>query len=129
MTFRQLVSEKLGRVLGVLSHPHRLHIIEELRREERDVASLQAALGISHSGVSQHLALLRSHALVVERREGRHVFYRLQKPELAGWLLDGLRFIEPGAEQTELRAAVRDARALWGGPPSRRRAVARRREG
>ena len=121
MAFRALVSDKLGRMLGVLSHPHRLRIIEELGPDERDVASLQSALGISHSGVSQHLAQLRSVALVAERREGRHVFYRLPDPNLAAWVLEGLRFIEPGEAETELRTAVRDARALWGG--ARRRAT------
>lgn len=115
MTFRVLVTAKLGRMLAVLSHPHRLRIVEELGTTERDVASLQAALGISHSGVSQHLAQLRSHGLVAERREGRRVFYRLPQPGVAQWLLDGLRFIEPGAEHTELRSAVRDAREAWGG--------------
>lgn len=120
MPYRSLVSAKLGRLLAVLSHPHRLQIIEELGVLERDVASLQAALGISHSGVSQHLAMLRSHGLVAERREGRHVFYRLVQPDLAAWLVDGLRFIEPGAEQIELRAAVRDARATWGAVSNKR---------
>ena len=123
MTFRAIVSDKLGRMLGVLAHPHRLRIIEELGPDERDVASLQSALGISHSGVSQHLAQLRSLALVVERREGRHVFYRLPQPNLAAWLLEGLRFIEPGEAETELRTAVRHARATWGG--SRKRPPAR----
>lgn len=119
MTFRAIVSDKLGRMLGVLAHPHRLRIIEELGPDERDVASLQSALGISHSGVSQHLAQLRSLALVVERREGRRVFYRLPRPSLAAWLLDGLRFIEPGDAETELRTAVRHARATWGGSRKR----------
>jgi DNA-binding transcriptional ArsR family regulator len=120
MPYRSLVAAKLGRMLGVLSHPHRLRIIEELGLLERDVASLQDALGIRHSGVSQHLAQLRSHGLVAERREGRHVYYRLVQPGLAAWLLDGLRFIEPGPDQAELRAAVRDARASWGAVASTR---------
>ena len=100
-------------MLGVLSHPHRLRIVEELGLEERDVASLQTILGISHSGVSQHLAQLRSQSLVAERREGRHVYYRLPQPELAWWLLDGLRFIEPSEEQMELRSAVQKTRESW----------------
>jgi DNA-binding transcriptional ArsR family regulator len=120
MTFRILVTEKLGRMFGVLAHPHRLRIVEELGSEERDVASLQGALGISHSGVSQHLAQLRALELVVERREGRHVFYRLMNPELATWILDGLRFIEPSQEQLSLRSAVKHARALWGSTPPKR---------
>jgi len=129
MTFRAIVSDKLGRMLGVLSHPHRLRIVEELGPEERDVASLQSALGISHSGVSQHLAQLRSLALVVERREGRRVFYRLPQPHLALWLLEGLRFIEPGKAETELRTAVRTARATWGGSRKQPAARARKTEG
>lgn len=121
MTYRTLVTSKLGRLLGVLSHPHRLRIVEELGLGEKDVASLQGVLDISHSNVSQHLAQLRSHGLVVERREGRRVFYRLAQPDLAPWLVEGLRFIEPGADQVELQSAVRRARATWGvgGPRAR----------
>ena len=73
-------------MFSVLAHPHRLRIVEELGSDERDVASLQSALGISHSGVSQHLSQLRALELVIERREGRHVFYRLMHPELAAWI-------------------------------------------
>lgn len=75
---------------------------------------LQELLGISHSSVSQNLAILRAHHLVRERRQGRHVFYSLSNPELAGWLLDGLRFLEGGlAYQEEMKSAVDNARRLW----------------
>ncbi|MSQ97144.1 MAG: ArsR family transcriptional regulator [Gemmataceae bacterium] len=87
MPHRNLVAKELAGFLGVLSHPHRIHIIEELRDGERDVNSLQAALGISHSGVSQHLMLLRAHRLVNERRQGRRVFYHLLQPN-TGYLVD-----------------------------------------
>jgi DNA-binding transcriptional ArsR family regulator len=112
MPYRTLVLAELGALLGVLSHPARLRIVEEVRSEERDVNALRELLGIAHSSVSQHLGLLRAHHVVLERREGRHVFYRLARPELAGWLLDGLRFIEPMGEG-ELRSAVERARATW----------------
>jgi DNA-binding transcriptional ArsR family regulator len=114
MPHRFLVTKELGALLGVLSHPHRLHIIEALGGGEKDVNALQATLQISHSGVSQHLSLLRAHHLVVERREGRHVHYRLQQPELAAWLLGGLSFIAPGPQQMrEISTAVRKARREW----------------
>ena len=71
MPERTLVTKELAQLLGVLSHPHRIRIVEELRAGECDVKSLQELLGISHAGVSQHLALLRAHRLVEERREGR----------------------------------------------------------
>lgn len=114
MPHRMLVAKELSDLLGVLSHPHRIRIIEELRDGERDVNSLQLALIISHSGVSQHLMLLRAHRLVVERREGRRVFYRLCQPGIASWLLEGTRFLE--GETTvveELRQAIDKTRQTW----------------
>ncbi len=115
MPFRSLVTKQLGTFLGVLSHPHRLRIVEELGDRERDVNALTDALGITHSGVSQHLAVLRAHGVVVERREGRHVFYRLRREDLAEWLVAGLDFIGPAKEELrEMESALRKARSTWG---------------
>ena len=114
MPTRAFVSKELAKLLGVLSHPHRIRIIEELREGEKDVNSLQAALGVSHSGVSQHLSLLRSHRLVEERRAGRHVFYHLIQPGLASWLTDGLSFLQTSLHQVnELREAIEITKTLW----------------
>ena len=114
MPARSVVTKELSKFLGVLSHPHRIRIVEELRNQERDVNFLESVLGISHARVSQHLALMRSHRLVAERREGRRVFYRLFQPELAGWLLEGLQFIERDIEAAQdIRSAVEQVRALW----------------
>lgn len=114
MPERALVSKEFGSLLGLLSHPHRIRIVEELREGELDVNSLQEILGISHSGVSQHLALLRAHRVVLERREGRHVYYRLRQPRLAAWLLEGMEFIAGNpADYEEIRAAVEKVRTLW----------------
>jgi DNA-binding transcriptional ArsR family regulator len=99
--------------LGVLAHPHRIRIIEELRDGECDVKSLQETLGISHSGVSQHLMVLRAHRIVAERRQGRHVFYRLRQPAMASWLLDATEFLEQESEALELREAIQKARRAW----------------
>lgn len=117
MPHRKLVTKELADFLGTLSHPHRIRIVEELREGERDVNSLQEALGISHSGVSQHLMVLRSHRLVAERREGRRVFYQLRQPEIASWLLEATRFLETEAiAAEELRKAIDMTRKGWAGP-------------
>ena len=106
-------------MLGVLSHPHRIRIIEELRDGERDVNSLQLALGINHSGVSQHLSVLRAHRLVAERRQGRHVFYHLPQPKLARWLLSGIDFLAGSADVAEnVRQAIEQVRAQWADRPA-----------
>ena len=114
MPHRAIVAKELAGLLGVLAHPHRIRIIEELRGGERDVTSIQTVLEISPSGVSQHLMQLRAHRLVSERREGRQVFYHLRQPDLARWLTEAMRFIElESVEAEQLRAAIKKTRADW----------------
>ena len=57
--------------------PRRLMIITELREGERSVSDLVAKLGSPQAVVSRHLAVLRSRGIVVTRREGTSVYYRL----------------------------------------------------
>jgi DNA-binding transcriptional ArsR family regulator len=79
-----------------------------------DVNSIQKLLGVAHSRVSQNLAILRSHRIVVERRQGRHVYYRLLQPRMAAWLLDGLTFLERElALNEEARSALDRVRQEW----------------
>lgn len=113
MPHRVLVTKELAELLAVLAHPHRIRIIEELRDGECTVTSLQDTLGINHSGVSQHLMLLRAHRIVCERRQGRHVFYRLRHPEIASWLLGATDFLDQESEAQELHKAIRKVRRAW----------------
>lgn len=114
MPHRQFVAKELAQIFGVLSHPDRLRIVEELRGGESDVNSLREILDVPHSRVSQHLATMRAHRLVTERREGRHVYYRLQQPALATWVYEGLHFLEAEIEAAQSRReAVEEVRQLW----------------
>lgn len=114
MPHRALITKELADFFGVLSNPHRIRIIQELRKAERDVSSLQEAVGISQSGVSQHLKLLRSHRLVSERRQGNQVFYQLRQPEIASWLMEAIRFLEKDAmAAVEFRKAIDRTRKSW----------------
>lgn len=114
MPARKLISEKMAEFLGAIAHPHRIRIIEELQAGELDVNGLQNILGTSHSTVSQHLAVLRSHKAVKQRKEGNRVFYRLSQPELADWLLHGLIYIEGGLQSEQaIRLAVDEVMTIW----------------
>ncbi len=114
MPLRSLVTKEMADLLGVLAHPHRIRIVEELREGELDVNSIQNILGVSHSRVSQHLSVLRAHRVVVERRAGRYVFYRLVEPKLAKWLLEGFDFLAvQSISNTELRSALNETREMW----------------
>lgn len=114
MPSRHLAAKELGSLFSVFTHPDRIRIVEELRDGERDVNALQTALGVSHSSTSQNLAVLRAHRIVTERREGRHVYYRLVEPAIAGWVAAGLHFIEADIDRVQQRrTAIEEARQLW----------------
>lgn len=114
MPARHVISKELAGLFGVLSHPDRVRIIEELREGEKDVNALQASLGVTHSRTSQNLGVLRMHRLVAERREGRHVFYRLVQPEIASWIVEGIRFLEAEAINAQARqSAIEEVRQMW----------------
>lgn len=65
-----------------LSHPVRLRILDILARQEACVCHLTAVLGRRQPYVSQQLAILREAGLVVDRREGTLIYYRLADERL-----------------------------------------------
>ncbi|QXT64338.1 metalloregulator ArsR/SmtB family transcription factor [Tessaracoccus palaemonis] len=70
-----------------LSHPVRVRILEILAAaDEASVTQLIDDTGLEASHLSQHLAVLRRHNLVVSDRRASQVFYRLSFPEVADLL-------------------------------------------
>jgi ArsR family transcriptional regulator len=81
----------------MIASPRRLMIIELLANKELSVGEIARALDVSHSNVSQHLRIMRSRHVVVARRDGQTVYYRLTNVRLAtvcadirSILLDGM---------------------------------------
>lgn len=68
--------------LKVLAHETRLMILCQLIGSEMTVGEMEETLGLSQSVVSVQLMRLRAEGLVAARREGRHVIYRLERPEV-----------------------------------------------
>jgi DNA-binding transcriptional ArsR family regulator len=69
-----------ARVLKALANESRLMIVDRLNRGECTVGELTELVGSDASTVSKHLALLRAHGIVEDRREGNLVYYRLLTP-------------------------------------------------
>ncbi len=70
-------------LLKAMAHPVRLAILDILlKNEEECVCHLEAVLGYRQAYLSQHLMALREAGLVVDRREGRNIFYRIRSPDL-----------------------------------------------
>ncbi len=114
MPSRTVLARELSALLKVMAHQDRVRIIEELRPGALEVSTLSERLGVPATRVSQHLALLKAHRLVEERRDGRYHHYSLAERELADWLLDGVRFLEHRVRSDIAAQEVIDAATkLW----------------
>ena len=71
---------KQAKMLKALAHESRLMIVDRLSRGECSVGDLRELVGGDLSTISKHLALLRAHGIVEDRREGTTVYYRLLTP-------------------------------------------------
>lgn len=57
------------------------------QEQELCVCELTSALNLSQPKISRHLAMLRNAKVLLDRRQGQWVFYRLN-PELPTWALE-----------------------------------------
>jgi ArsR family transcriptional regulator len=64
-------------IARALADPKRLCVVERLAGGERSVSDLSRDIGCQVPNMSQHLSVLRSAGLVLSRRDGSTVFYRL----------------------------------------------------
>ena len=101
--FDVLVDATRRRILALLADQGELCVCE-----------LTAALGESQPKVSRHLCVLKDAQLVIPRREGTWIFYRLagSLPRWANALLEAL----PGSAVAELKADRKRLKSMAGRP-------------
>jgi rhodanese-related sulfurtransferase/DNA-binding transcriptional ArsR family regulator len=90
--FKQDLFAQFARVGKALSNGNRLELLEFLAQGERSVDELAKVSGLTMGNVSQHLQVLRQAGLVVSRKEGLKVIYRLSGEEVID-LLNALRSV------------------------------------
>ncbi len=66
----------------VFSHPKRLELINILRDKEMSAGELGERLGLTPANLSQHLTMMRERHILVSRKEGNAVYYRIANPRL-----------------------------------------------
>jgi rhodanese-related sulfurtransferase len=76
----------LARIGTALSSPTRIEFLELLAQAERNVEQLANLTGTTVANTSQHLQKLRQAGLIVGRKEGLYVFYRLAGDQVVGLL-------------------------------------------
>lgn len=66
----------------ILSNPKRLEILNILKKRETSVENLLQITSLPKANLSQHLALMRHNGLVIPRRHGLNIFYRIIDPRI-----------------------------------------------
>ena len=123
----QSPTQRLAQFISVLGQPVRLQLLLSIGAGEVCVCHLEAHLGLRQAAVSQHLMVLRDTGLVMARREGRNIYYRLASPEIldlvcqaarvAGIPLDTGQLVPP--QNARERPGLPSRPAAWaGGFPS-----------
>ncbi len=74
--------QRYAAISRALADAKRLCVLELLSDGERSVSDLSREASCQVPNMSQHLAVLRSAGLVVSRREGSTVYYRLTDPRI-----------------------------------------------
>ncbi len=118
------VVQSLADTFSALGDPTRVRMLDALSHGELCVCDLAAVLGLSQSGVSHQLRLLRGLRLVRPRRDGRVVFYSLDDQHIMSIFRQTLQHVEENRDQG---SGVGDRGSGTGdrGPGIRGRGVAR----
>ena len=96
--------ESIARTGKALGSGSRLKLVQLLAQGERGVQDLAAVAGLNLTTASAHLQALRTAGLVVSRREGTSVIYRLAGGDVAALLTILCRVAE--AHRPEVRAGL-----------------------
>lgn len=76
-TFTRQAFQRAAAIFRALGDAERLRLLEKLAQREVCVTELAEASGARMPTVSQRLRVLRAEGLVVQRRDGKHIYYAL----------------------------------------------------
>jgi DNA-binding transcriptional ArsR family regulator len=76
------VYELQADICQTLANPKRLQIVGLLKHGEVSVGEMVRVMAIPKANVSQHLAIMRQKGLIISRREGTTIYYRLASPKI-----------------------------------------------
>lgn len=103
-TSKDLLYEQVARIGKAMSSPKRLELLELIAQGEKPVEMLADELSIDMRLASAHLRALREARLVIARREGKRIYYRLSGDDVAAL---GVKLREVAEEHlVELRVAL-----------------------
>jgi ArsR family transcriptional regulator len=76
------IYELHAEICKILANPKRLQILNLLRNKEMSVNELASLMEIREANVSQHLTVMRQKSILIARREGVNIYYRISNPKV-----------------------------------------------
>lgn len=92
------ISEQIAAPLTAIAPPQRIAILIAIGTGEACVCHLETALGWRQAYISQHLMALRKADILLDRREGRYIYYRLANTSLLDLITASARLSGLSAE-------------------------------
>jgi ArsR family transcriptional regulator len=78
-----IIYELHSKICKALANPIRIEIIEILNNGELNFGDILKILDISKSNLSQHLSVMVSNGLVLQRKEGTNSYFKLSSEKVA----------------------------------------------
>ena len=69
-------------ICKIFSNAKRLEIINVLKDKELPACELIEKIGLSKANLSQHMSILKSKGVILTRREGTNIYYRIANPKI-----------------------------------------------
>ena len=98
-------ARRASALLKAMGNTHRLMILCQLSKGERNVGELERIVGLSQSALSQHLARLRNDNLVKTRRAAQTIYYSLAGEEAAA-VIDALCRLYGADDARDVQAPI-----------------------
>ena len=92
------ISEQIAAPLEAIASPQRVAILLAIGMGEACVCHLETSLGWRQAYISQHLMTLRKADILLDRREGRYIYYRLKDASLLDLITASARLSGLSAE-------------------------------
>jgi len=71
--------QEMAALFQILGNKTRMSIVQEIAAGEQCVCTIFKRLRLPQNLISHHLGILREHGVILARREGKWVYYRLNE--------------------------------------------------
>lgn len=92
----EYTAARVAELFRAFSDTSRVRLLSALIEGEKNVGAIAEIVGVSESAISHHLRGLRQMRLVLARRDGKEVYYRVEDEHIIALFQQGVRHVQHG---------------------------------